>query len=121
MSGKNIVIIATLDTKGEEAEYLKKLIEDKGHKAIVVDAGILGEPRFQGDISREKIAELGGRTLNDLIRDARSGVEKMKILKVVIEGVKKAVLDLYQKGMLHTIIATRAYNPITIPTTHTNP
>ncbi|HDJ97461.1 MAG TPA: UPF0261 family protein, partial [Thermofilum sp.] len=53
MSGKNIVIIATLDTKGEEAEYLKKLIEDKGHKAIVVDAGILGEPRFQGDISRE--------------------------------------------------------------------
>ena len=105
MSGKNIVIIATLDTKGEEAEYLKKLIEDKGHKAIVVDAGILGEPRFQGDISREKIAELGGRTLNDLIRDARSGVEKMKILKVVIEGVKKAVLDLYQKGMLDGIIA----------------
>lgn len=116
MKRKNIVIIATLDTKGEEAEFLKKLIESKGHNVIVVDAGILGKPKFKGDIPREKIAELGGRSLDDLVKDAKLGVEKMKILQVIIKGVKKAVLNLYRKGMLDGVIAIGGSTGMTIGT-----
>jgi len=60
---------------------------------------------FQGDIPREKVADLGGRKLESLIKDIEQGLEKIKALEVVIKGVKKAVLDLYRKGELDGIIA----------------
>ena len=58
---KTIVIPVTLDTKGEEARYLKEQIEHKGHKTIVIDAGVLGKPLFRPDISRQQVARGGGR------------------------------------------------------------
>jgi len=36
MSDKTIVVLATLDTKGVEAQYLKEQIEKMGAKALVV-------------------------------------------------------------------------------------
>ncbi len=44
---KTIVIPVTLDTKGEETKYLKEQIERKGHKTIVIDAGVLGKPHLK--------------------------------------------------------------------------
>jgi len=39
---KTIVIVATLDTRGDEVEFLKELIEDKGHNVMTVDVGVMG-------------------------------------------------------------------------------
>ena len=41
MSGKTIVVLATLDTKGHEAQYLREQIEKLGDKALVVDVGVV--------------------------------------------------------------------------------
>ena len=41
---KTIAIIGTLDTKGDQVEYLKGKVEDKGQRAKVIDVGVLGEP-----------------------------------------------------------------------------
>ena len=60
---KTIMVIGTLDTKGEEVEYLRTRIESRGHQTIVVDVGVLGEPLTRADISREEIAEAGGPRL----------------------------------------------------------
>ena len=53
MSDKTIVVLATLDTKGHEAQYLQKLITDLGDTALVVDVGVVGEPAARADISRD--------------------------------------------------------------------
>ena len=45
--GKSIAIIGTLDTKGDEIRYLKDLIEDRGHKVVVIDGGVIGSPMFE--------------------------------------------------------------------------
>ena len=34
---KTIVIVGTLDTKGEEIKYVKELIKERGHKTIMID------------------------------------------------------------------------------------
>lgn len=57
--GKTVVIIATLDTRGDEVEYLKDILEESGHTALTVDAGVLGDPPFPGDYPRERVAEAG--------------------------------------------------------------
>ena len=51
---KHIVILSSLDTKGEEASYLKDLIESQGFKTILMDTSIGGEPALQPDISSGK-------------------------------------------------------------------
>jgi uncharacterized protein (UPF0261 family) len=41
--GKKIVIIGTLDTKGEEHFFLRQKIEERGFQTTVVDTGLLAD------------------------------------------------------------------------------
>jgi uncharacterized protein (UPF0261 family) len=102
---KMIVIPVTLDTKGEEAEYLRKQIERKGHKTIVIDVGVLGKPLFKADISREKVARAGGKSLRELVEAAKKGADRTEATNVMIEGVKEIVRKLHAQGKLDGIIS----------------
>ena len=46
MDSKNIVVLGTLDTKGEQIGFLKDHIVQEGHKAIVFDLSMGGAPLF---------------------------------------------------------------------------
>jgi uncharacterized protein (UPF0261 family) len=99
------VIPVTLDTKGEETKYLKEHIERKGHKTIVIDVGVLGKPLFKADISREKVARAGGKSLRELVEAAKKGADRTEATNVMIEGVKKIVRELQAQGKLDGIIS----------------
>ncbi|MGH7465353.1 MAG: Tm-1-like ATP-binding domain-containing protein, partial [Longimicrobiales bacterium] len=60
---RTIMLIGTLDTKGEEYAYVRGLIGARGHDVLVMDLGILGEPAFAADIPAEEVARAGGSTL----------------------------------------------------------
>jgi uncharacterized protein (UPF0261 family) len=68
-----IALVGTLDTKGEEMLFLKECLSALGMQVIVIDAGILGAPPFQPDVSREEIAASGGAELADLVRNHDRG------------------------------------------------
>ena len=53
---KKIVIIATLDTKGEEVSYLKELILKRGHQPFIIDIGCGKEARLEADITADEVA-----------------------------------------------------------------
>jgi uncharacterized protein (UPF0261 family) len=97
---RSIVILATLDTKSEEAEYLKDFIERKGHKAVVIDAGVLGKPQFQPDFSNEAVAEAGGKSLQDIIKQG----DEAKGIDIMSKGALKICLDLHSLGRLDGMI-----------------
>ncbi len=97
---KSILIIATLDTKGSETQYLKTLIEKRGHQTLVIDTGILGPPLFQPDISRDEVAQAGGTSIEGLIRNR----EKGKAIQAMAEGSKRIAQKLYQEGKISGII-----------------
>ena len=61
MKTATILILATLDTKGPEAQYLRELVESRGDRAVVIDTGVAGEPQARAEISREDVAQAGGR------------------------------------------------------------
>jgi uncharacterized protein (UPF0261 family) len=102
---KTIVIPVTLDTKGEETKFLKEQIERKGLKTIVIDVGVLGKPLFKADISREKVARAGGKSLKELVEAAKKGADRTEATNVMIEGVKQIVKQLHSKGKLDGIIS----------------
>jgi uncharacterized protein (UPF0261 family) len=97
---KGILIIATLDTKGPETQYLKDLIQRSGFKALVMDTGILGAPPFEPDLSRDEVAQAAGTHIEELIRSKNKG----RAIQAMAEGSKKIIQQLYREGRIAGVI-----------------
>ncbi|MBP1693695.1 MAG: hypothetical protein H6Q37_1578 [Chloroflexi bacterium] len=97
---KTVVIVGALDTKGQEFQFVKELIEKQGLKTLVVDFGVLGTPLFTPDITREDVAQAGGGDLSTL----SSGEHKDKAMQVMAAGLAAIVRKLYDDGKLNGII-----------------
>lgn len=104
-STKTIVIVGTLDTKGLEIGYIRDRIAERGHGAIVIDAGVLGKPTIEADIPREEVAEAGGKDLEELKREAQQTSDRMQIIQIMIDGAAKMVKNLHDQGKLDGIIS----------------
>jgi uncharacterized protein (UPF0261 family) len=98
---KNIVIIGTLDTKGEETRFVKDLIEERGHVPIIIDCGIRGVPFFHPSISRQAVAEAAKTTLDEVIAKAN----KNDAIRAMTLGTTEIALGLYREGRLDGVIA----------------
>ena len=61
---ESFVVLGTLDTKGPEIQFAKDLILGKGYRPLVIDCGMLGEPFFAPDISRDELAAAAGTEAN---------------------------------------------------------
>src|SRR5512136_2337499 len=99
MSGKTIVVLATLDTKGREAQYLREQIAKFGDTALVVDTGVTGTPGTHPDITREQVAEAGGMSLAKILEHPSRDVAA----PVMAEGATKIVTQLAEQGKIHGI------------------
>lgn len=98
---KKIAIIGTLDTKAEEMDYIKQQIESRGHQAIVIDTGVLGDVPFEPSISRQEVAKASGATLKEIAayNDENKAMGKMA------EGTAKLVKELHVNGELDGVLA----------------
>ena len=84
-----VLLVGCLDTKGEEAGYLKSCLAEVGVSALVLDAGILGQASIKADFDRETTAKRGGLSLNEV----RSLGHEGKALNVMIKGAVNLALE----------------------------
>ncbi|MBI4529953.1 MAG: Tm-1-like ATP-binding domain-containing protein [Candidatus Latescibacteria bacterium] len=112
MSGKTIVVLATLDTKGREAEYLREQIEMCGDKALIIDTGVTGTPATRADVTREEVAEAGGMPLAKILENPTREVAA----PVMAEGATKIVTQLAAEGHVHGIVAMGGTQGTTLST-----
>lgn len=112
MSEKKIVVLATLDTKGIEAQYLKEKIESLGESALVVDVGVVGDPAIKADITRQEVAESGGTPLAKLLEDP----DREVAAPIMAEGAVKIVADLAAQGEVHGIVSMGGTQGTTLAT-----
>src|SRR5262249_44031984 len=89
-SNKTILVLATLDTKGPEAQYLRECIEARGDRAIVIDTGVAHPPQARADIAREEVARAGGKPLEEL----RRHLTREEAAPVMTAGATRIVRDL---------------------------
>jgi uncharacterized protein (UPF0261 family) len=68
-----VVIIATLDTKGAEAGFVRDSLAEAGVEVLLLDAGSLGSPATGADFSRDAIFAAAGAKLADVQRKADRG------------------------------------------------
>ncbi len=97
---KTILLIGTLDTKGREYAYVRDLIAARGHRAFVLDAGVLGEPPFTPDIPAVRTAEAAGGSLAEL-REKR---DRGYALEVMGRGARALAQELVAAGTVDAVM-----------------
>ena len=80
---KTVVLVGSLDTKGQEYAFIKELIEKEGLNTLVVDFGVMGEPFFEPDIKRDELVQAAGGDLTHLA----SGDHKDEAMKTMAKGM----------------------------------
>ncbi len=64
---RTLAILATLDTKGVEVNYLNDLIKAKGCDTLVVDVGVFPQSVIVPHVSNHEVAEAGGNTISNVL------------------------------------------------------
>ncbi len=103
MSKKTIVIIANLDTRGEEFKFVKELIERRGHRGIVLDFSMETVPFYPGDITCEEVARRGGPLSIEEVREYYKK-ERKKATDTMIGGAVSIVMEMLGKGEVHGVL-----------------
>jgi uncharacterized protein (UPF0261 family) len=112
MSNKTIVVLATLDTKGHEAQYLREQIGKLGGEALVVDVGVVGASATTADITREEVAEVGGTPLASLLENP----DREIAAPIMADGATKIVTGLVAEGKVHGIVSMGGTQGTTLAT-----
>jgi uncharacterized protein (UPF0261 family) len=94
-----VVLVGTLDTKGDEYAYLADRVREQGVDVVLVDTGIMGRPRGAPDVTREEVAAAAGADVEALAAagDRGAAVETMG------RGAAEVVTRLHAEGRLDAI------------------
>lgn len=98
---KTIALLVTLDTKDQEAEFLKKEIEARGDEALLIDIGVVGVPGIPADVSRAAVIAMGGGDLEALLKDNPT---REKSNPLVVNGCIKLLNQRIVDNSLHAVL-----------------
>jgi uncharacterized protein (UPF0261 family) len=96
-----VLLIGTLDTKGEELNFTRELIRARGQRVLLLDAGILQEPRYPVDVPAAAVAEAGGSSLAALREQGDRGVA----LEIMARGAAVLAAQLHSQGRIDGVLA----------------
>lgn len=96
-----VLIIATMDTKSEEAYFIKQKILESGHKAIIMNTGMLLPFSGEADISIGAVIKAGtDLSLEELV----SSTTKGECIEVVINGAEVLARKLFTENKFNAVI-----------------
>jgi uncharacterized protein (UPF0261 family) len=96
-----VVLLGTLDTKGDEYDFLRRKVREEGVDVLLVDTGVLGVPLADPDVSRQEVAAAAGASAEDL---AESG-DRGAAVEAMARGAAEIVKELHSQGRLDAVLA----------------
>ncbi|MDG0993603.1 MAG: Tm-1-like ATP-binding domain-containing protein [Akkermansiaceae bacterium] len=97
---KTVAILATLDTKAAEADFMRKEIERLGGRAYIIDLSVVGDSEIAADVSKEEVIVAGGSTLAELLDNP----SREKANPSIVAGATKILLDLQLAGKIQAVV-----------------
>lgn len=98
---KTIALIGALDTKGREFAFIKEEIENRGHRVLLIDTGVVDPPLLQADVPRADVAAAGGTSLPELVGRRDRG----EAVAVMARGAATVVRHLYEQGRIDGVLS----------------
>jgi uncharacterized protein (UPF0261 family) len=96
-----VLLVATMDTKGDEALYLSRCLEEAGVQVLLMNVGILGESTVPAQISAREVAEAAGWLLEQI----RVIGDEGKAIEIMIRGATKRALSLFEEGRIQGLLS----------------
>jgi uncharacterized protein (UPF0261 family) len=121
---KTILMIGALDVKGEEYNFVKNLIKEKGFEVLTMDFGTFDPPKlFPIDVDNREVARAGDGDIKQFQKDKDRGAAMRAMSKgaavltrrLYDEGKFDAVLGLAGSGGTGVISAAMRTLPIGVP------
>jgi uncharacterized protein (UPF0261 family) len=100
MHKKRLLIIATLDTKGREAAYIKECAEGRGVNVLLMDVGTLTPPQTPPDITRDELAHAAGLDLTTPLAEK----DRANAVKTVQTGGAILAARMAERNEIHGVI-----------------
>ena len=94
------LLVATMDTKSQEALYIADCLHSEGISVKIMDAGIRGTSPAPVEISREQVARAGGKSLQDVQNIGHEG----KALEVMTNGAIQCARELHRQKQIQGVI-----------------
>lgn len=96
-----IAVIGTLDSKGEEHDFIVKMIRSRGHETLLIDVGTGSEPTVIPAITRHQVAEAAGIDLIEILKRHDRG----ESVSAMSEAAPVLLRDLCSRGIIHGVIS----------------
>lgn len=95
-----VFILATLDTKGREAAFVRDELAALGVAARIVDTGCIGEAVVPPDISRDEVFRAAGVSLAEMLVLGDRG----EAVTRAAQGAAKLISDLHAHGQIDGVL-----------------
>ena len=117
-----VVLLGTLDTKGQEYAYLRDRIRAHGVETILVDVGTF-EPQIAADISHAEVATAGGADIEQLAAagdrgaavTAMAGGAAAVLARLHVEGKVDGVIGVGGSGNSSIVTYAMRQLPVGVP------
>lgn len=97
---KTIAVVATMDTKGAEANFLREQLKALGANACLIDMGVIGDAKASIDYTREQVFSAAGEDYAKLMEDPT----RQAASPIVISGVAKILMQDIADEKIHAVI-----------------
>jgi uncharacterized protein (UPF0261 family) len=97
-----VLLIATMDTKSEEAYYVRDQVHARGHQTIVMNTGMFLP--FDGDVditADEVVREAVGKSAQELYKTSNKG----QCIDAIITGTRIITKRLHDEGRIDAVIS----------------
>lgn len=98
---KTVAILATLDTKADEAGFMRSEIESLGGQALLIDLSLVGESHLSADVTKQDVISAGGGNLADLL--VKPNREESN--PFIVAGATKIVKELQSSGKIDAVVS----------------
>lgn len=98
---KTVAILATLDTKADEAAFMRSEIELLGGKALLIDLSLVGDSELTADVTKREVIEAGGGELDELL--VKPNREQSN--PFIVAGATKILKELQESGKIDAAVS----------------
>jgi uncharacterized protein (UPF0261 family) len=96
-----IYLIATLDTKGVEAGWVRERLLAQGHQVTLVDVGSSGEPHVKPDVNRSAVFAAAGTSWSAI----QSGQDRGEAVAAATHGVAELIRQHAHQGLVEGVLS----------------
>ncbi len=97
---KTIAVVATMDTKGVESDFIRHEIESLGGQAYLIDIGVVGQAKTPVDVTNRQVIESAGENCDQVLQSP----SRQAASPIMIKGATTVLMKALEEKKIDAVI-----------------